>query len=72
MTGPTHADKALARAHLVTGQAARLLSVAAIVAGVLAWARYGPLAGIVAGAACLWVARAAKAPMPPDLADKFR
>ncbi len=68
MSGPDRND---ARPYLVTAWLARALTFGAIGAGIAAWARWGPLAGLVAGALAVWLARAAKAPMPDDLRNKF-
>lgn len=71
MTGPSRADRAKAAPYLLTALLSRVLLFAAVAGGLWAAIALGPLAGIAAFCLGLWVARLARAPMPPDLRDKF-
>ena len=67
----TPADKRAAAPYLVTAIASRLLVFVAIGAAIVAGIRYGPAAGLAALALGVWVARLARAPLPPSLRDKL-
>lgn len=68
---PTAKDRRDALPYLATAWAARLLTFAALGAGLWAWVRFGPLAGLVALGAALWAARGVQAPMPDELRKRF-
>jgi len=71
-TPPTATERQAARAYVATAVIAKALTVAAIGAGVLAWGTWGPLAGVTAWGLAYWAAKACKAPMPDELAQRFR
>lgn len=68
MTGQERREAA---AYVLTARLSAALQWAALAAGLWLTMRHGP-PGLIGGAILLWLARAAKAPMPPDLRDKFK
>lgn len=68
---PTPQERGAAWPYLVAAWLARGMVGAALGFGLYAFARWGPIGGLVAGVGAVWLARLAKPPMPPDLRRKF-